>query len=252
MKISKGLGFQGRRRFLGLVGQVATLGAFGIPPHKLGAQARDYGGPAWFPLDELYQRLRRMSKKHPESMMLQELGRSVQGRPLMAVWVTNPSVPDEKKEHVLLTTLHSGGERIGPSAMLDLLEWLLSAHPAARQIMARQLVVSVPIVNPDGYVAGSFHNANDLDPYNHWTLEGPHQPDKNPEAMAVKKLMDEIQPEVHGDMHGSFLEFHGSIHADTAAAYSNVSVRPYHHEIMRLMNEAALEEGYPSDLLEED
>ena len=72
MKISKGLGFQGRRRFLGLVGQVATLGAFGIPPHKLGAQARDYGGPAWFPLDELYQRLRRMSKKHPESMMLQK------------------------------------------------------------------------------------------------------------------------------------------------------------------------------------
>ena len=203
-------------------------------------------------MEDLYRRIRRLGREHGDFLRLEDLGRSVQGRPLMAVRLSDWSISGEHKEHVLLTTLHSGGERIGPSAMLELVDWLLSGHPLARRILARQQVVCVPIVNPDGYVAGSFHNAHDLDPYNNWTLDGPVQPEKHPEASVIQRLMDELQPEVHGDMHGSFLEFYGSIHADTAAAYSNVSLRPYHHEIMRLMNEAALEEGYPADWLEED
>lgn len=241
-------GARGRRIFL----KAAGLGIFGVAAQRLQAQVRGHEGPAWFPLEDLYRRIRRLGREHGDFLKLEDLGRSVQGRPLVAVRLSDWSVSGEHKEHVLLTTLHSGGERIGPSAMLEVVEWLLSGHPLARRILARQQVVCVPIVNPDGYVAGSFHNAHDLDPYNNWTLEGPVQPEKHPEARVIQRLMDELQPEVHGDMHGSFLEFYGSIHADTAAAYSNVSLRPYHHEIMRLMNEAALEEGYPADWLEED
>ena len=242
-----------RRDFIrvaaGLGGYLTALSTLSPP---LFSQARDYGPPAWIPLEELEERLERLSRQHPKFLKLEVVGKSVEGRPLRVATLTDPSIGDETKEHVLLTTLHSGIERIGPSSMLYLMHWLLSGHPLAREMLRKQRIVCLPIVNPDGYLSGSFHNKNDLDPYNSWTLEGPMEPEKNPEAMAVKRVMDELQPEVHGDMHGSILDFQGSIHADTSAAYSNVSLRPYHHEIMRLMNEAALEEGYPADWLEED
>ncbi len=250
---SRGWVRRNRRDFLRVAGgSGAYLSALSTLSPSLLSQARDYGPPAWIPLEELENRLQQFGRQHPNLMKLEVVGKSVEGRSLWVATLTDFSVADETKEHVLLTTLHSGIERIGPSSLLYLMHWLLSGHPLAREMLRKQKIVCLPIVNPDGYVSGSFHNKNDLDPYNSWTLEGPMEPAKNPEAMAVKRIMDELQPEVHGDMHGSILDFQGSIHADTSAAYSNVSLRPYHHEIMRLMNEAALEEGYPADWLEED
>ena len=242
-----------RRELLATAGGFTSfLGGLSAFSPSLWPQARDYGPPAWLPLQELEGMLQQLSEQHPDLMKLGTMGKSVEGRTLWVATLTDPSAPAETKEHVLLTTLHSGIERIGPSCMLYLMNWLLSGRPIARQTLRKQKIVCLPIVNPDGYVSGSFHNANGLDPYSSWTLEGPMEPEKNPEGVAVKKIMHQLQPEVHADMHGSILDFQGSIHADTAAAYSNVSLRPYHHEIMRLMNEAALEEGYPADWLEED
>jgi hypothetical protein len=65
--------------------------------------------------------------------------------------------------------------------------------------------------------------------------------------------MDEYQPEVHADYHGHNMAFHGYIHVENSgASYSNLSLRPYRSEIIRLMDQAALEEGYPSDEAEND
>lgn len=223
-----------------------------LMPSYLSSQLADYGPPVWFTFEEIRDRLEDMQRRHSQLMNLEILGRSALGRPLFAVRLTDPTVSDELKEHVLFTALHTGVERIGASTMLYLMGWLMSGRPLAREVLRKQVILCMPVVNPDGYVNGTFQNTEGMDPYTNWSLEGPDQPSKSPEAVAVQKMMDEYQPEVHGDMHGSFLEFGGSIHAETAAAYSNVSLRPYHHEVMRLMNDAALEEGYPADWLEED
>jgi len=49
------------------------------------------------------------------------------------------------------------------------------------------------------------------------------------------------------------MAFDGYCHVENSgASYSNLALRSYRHEIIRLMDEAALEEGYPSDEAEND
>ena len=240
---------RGRRAFL----KAAGLGIFAVAHEHLRAQVRGHEGPAWYPLEDLYRRIRRLGRDHGDFLKLEDLGRSVQGRPLIAVRLSDWSIADEHKEHVLLTTLHSGrgADRsqchVGTGGVAALRGILGPGgfSPASRSY-----------ASPSSIRTGTWPAASTMPTILTPTTAGPWRVrcnrKKHPEASAVQRLMDDLQPEVHGDLHGSFLEFYGSIHADTAAAYSNVSLRPYHHEIMRLMNEAALEEGYPADWLEED
>jgi hypothetical protein len=163
----------------------------------------------------------------------------------------------EEKEHILITALHAGQEHSGATSVLYLMEWLLSNDLLAREIRRRQVVVCMPVVNPDSYVnedqTGGLANSRGKDPYADWTVDGPRDPENCPEAVAVQKVMDELQAEVHTDIHGNSLPYPGVYQIEsTGRAYSNISLRPYHHEIIRLMDEAALAEGYPSDQLEED
>ena len=133
------------------------------------------------------------------------------------------------------------------------MRWLLSEDPLAQEILRRQVVVCMPVVNPDGYVLGNSYNTEGLNPCDHWTLDGPVDPDKCPEAAAVQRMLDEYQPEVHSDYHGLDMSFPGYImQENSGGSYGNVSLRPYHYRITQLMDEAALEEGYPSDLQEQD
>ncbi|MDP6112042.1 MAG: M14 family zinc carboxypeptidase [Planctomycetota bacterium] len=206
------------------------------------------GPPVWAPLEKLQALLERRAEEHPDIMSLEEPGRSLEGRPVYAVRLTDPNADDEDKEHVLMTTLHSGGERSATSMVFYMIEWFLSNDPAAREILKRQVVVCMPVSNPDAYVAGT-HGGT----YSEWDLNGPSNPDKMPEAVAVQKMMDELQPEVHADVHGLSMDFERYIMLEnSASSYSNLSLRCFHREIIRQMDDAALAEGYPSDRQESD
>ena len=149
---------------------------------------------------------------------------------------------------MLVTALHSGVERSGTLAVFHLMEWLLSADSLAREILRKQLIVCMPVPNPDCYLQGEHGNV-----YSEWTLDGPRDPASMPEAVAVQHVMDELQPEVDADLHGTALSFDKYIMVENSgAAYSNLSSRCYHREVIRQMDEAALAEGYPSDFQESD
>jgi hypothetical protein len=207
----------------------------------------------WPAFEELQAQLEAWQREHPQIMQLQTLGQSAQGRPLYAARLTDPEADDTDKEHVLLTATHSGVERSATTGVFYLMDWLLSEDPLARKILRKQVLVCMPVVNPDGYVQGSHGNTAGKDPYTAWTLDGPADPPNMPEAVALQQLFDQYQPEVHADYHGLDLSFPGYIMVENSgASYSNAALRPYHHRIMRLMDEAALAEGYPSDQLEQD
>ncbi len=209
--------------------------------------------PTWPSLEKVQARLEDWQRRFRRWAELGVAGRSVQGRPVYVVRLTDPAAPDEHKEHALLTAQHSGLERSGATGLLYLMEWLLSEDPLARDILRRQVVVCMPVVNPDAYVSGSHFNVNKLDPYTAWTLDGPKDPDKQPEAVAVQKVMDEYQAETHADFHGNDMSFDGYVHVENSgASYSNLALRPYHREICRRMDEAALAEGFPSDMGDDD
>jgi hypothetical protein len=207
----------------------------------------------WPPLETLVAQLHQWRREHPRSVQLGVLGKSVQGRPIYAVSLTDSSVDATDKEQVLITALHSGIERSGATTAFHLLKWLLSGDRLACEVLKRQVITCLPLVNPDGYVSGSPANGHGKDPYTAWTLQGPSDAKATPEAAAVQQIMDRLQPEVHADIHGLDLSFPGYIMAESsAAAWSNAALRPYHHEIVDRMNEAALVEGYPSVRPEED
>ncbi|MDP6495302.1 MAG: M14 family zinc carboxypeptidase, partial [Dehalococcoidia bacterium] len=213
------------------------------------AARETYGPPMWPPLKKLGAVLDRWQREYPEAVKVSAPGESVQGRPVWAVRLTDPTVDDENKEHVLITALHSGVERSATMTIFHLMEWLLSGEPLTREILRRQARVCMPVPNPDGYLEEKHDGCLLKD----WTLEGPKEPDKLPEAAAVQKIMDEYQPELYADIHGISMDFERYIMAETSCwSYFPGGGPCYHREIIRLMDEAALAEGYPSDLQESD
>ena len=195
-------------------------------------------------------------KGHPRLFRLETVGRSVQGRPLFAATLTAPG-DGSNKEHFLLTALHAGQEHSGATGVLRIVKWLLSNHPEAVRARATHVFRIMPVVNPDSYAnpdsTSGLANALGEDPYTGWSVDGPRDPARCPEAAAVQQAIDTMQAEVHGDVHGNSLPFEGVYQLESSGrAYSNVTLRPYHAAITRLMDEAALAGGYASDGVEED
>jgi hypothetical protein len=240
-----------RRQLLrrgGALALSAGLAAFGRPA-SAAEQAPPAGGPpVWPPFDKVEAVLKHWARQHADRMRLETLGHSPQGRALYAIRLTDPTTDDAHKEHALVTALHAGLERSGSNTVLSILEWLLSDESVAREVLRRQVVVGMPIPDPDRYEAGKVSPV-----YNQWTLDGPRDAERAVESMAVKRMMDQYQPEVHADIHGTNLDFARYImFENSGASYSNLALRPYHRDIIRQMDEAALAEGYGSDTAEDD
>lgn len=216
-----------------------------------------FGPPCGPTFEKIETRLHDWKKQYPDIFNLNIVGQSVQGRSIYATRLTDPRTSDNEKEHTLLTALHAGQERGGGTGVLYIMQWLLSGDPLAKEILRKQIIAAMPIVNPDHYinwaVINGLGNMLQEDPYTAWNVDGPLHPDRCPEAVSVQKVMDEFQADVHSDIHGNSMPY-PDVYAieESGSAYSNPSLRAYHSEISQLMNEAALAEGYPSDFLESD
>jgi hypothetical protein len=209
--------------------------------------------PLYPSLEEMGARLEEWGRSHSRIFQLHKAGESVEKRPIWMARVTDAGVPEEVKERILISALHTGLERVSAPAVMGILKWLLSEDPAARETLRRQVVYVMPAVNPDGYVRGTHTNANGFDPYTGWTVDGPRDPEKMPEAVAFQRVLDEAQPEVHADVHGHSMDIPGYYHVESSGrAYSNTTLRPFRSAVVRLMDEAAEAEGFGSDYLEDD
>ncbi|HIC33384.1 MAG TPA: hypothetical protein EYO78_01170 [Gammaproteobacteria bacterium] len=207
-----------------------------------------FGPPIWPPFEALQDVLERWSAEHSELMDLQVRGQSREGRPVYAIRLTDPNTSDKHKENVFISALHSGGERTGTATVFYLMEWMLSGDPLAAEILRTQNIICMPVPNPDDYLRGDLGYV-----YSEWNLKGPKDPENMPEGMAVKEVMDELQPDVHADIHGLTMNFTKYIMLENSgSSYSNLGLRCYHREIIRQMDAAALAEGYPSDRQESD
>jgi hypothetical protein len=206
------------------------------------------GPPIWPPYEKIEAVLKHWDGQENANYTLEELGLSVDGRTVYSVTMTDPSVPNENKEHALVTALHAGIERGASTTVMSIIEWFLSSDPRAQDILRNQVVVFLPLVDPDRYEKGHFTPI-----YTEWTTDGPKKPDEIPEAVYVQKIFDAFQPDLHADIHGTSLDFEKYIMFESSgAAYSNNAVRPYHRDVIRQMNDAALEAGFPMDTGESD
>ena len=225
---------------------------------------------------EEYERTLRFWKStYPQWVTLQSRGISGQNMPVYLLKITDSSVPDTDKQICLITTLHCGPERTGTSGAMAFAEWMLSDDPLAVETRRRQIILVMPVVNPLSlFHTDRWRNEHGVDPYAGLGLKGKvwdvttlsiRNPKEAPELMAVLSVVDEYQPEIHADFHGTGLQeyapdqlgtrrtYHGQIMTEiTGSAYSNYALRPWDWRVTEAMIDAGNSAGFPSDRFEAD
>ncbi len=192
--------------------------------------------------------LERWAREAPEALRVETAGESVDGRPILAAYVTDASVPDDDKQHVLFSATHAGCELNSCTGLLHLLRWLLGDDPDARRYRRRYVIGVLPCCDPDGYEelrredppSGYYQRPG---PYLAWTLDGPADPADNPEAVALHGVLERLRPEAHVDVHGLWYE-DATMWESTGISWVTALSRSYEHDLPRLMDDFAERAGF--------
>jgi hypothetical protein len=123
--------------------------------------------------------------------VVEVVGKTVQGRDLHLVTVTNPDVPDARKKTVWLIARQHAWEA-GTSYVLEgALRFVTSEDAEARALRDRVVFKFTPMMDPDGCAAGRERfNANGYDVNRHWDevdLRRKECLERMPEIWYVKK-----------------------------------------------------------------
>lgn len=137
------------------------------------------------------------------ALRVEELGRSVQGRPLYVVTVTEPSGNPDNRPVVWIVARQHSFESGGTWSSEGLLRFLASDSPEAAEIR-RSLVIRVcPMLNPDGVTdGGTRFNARGVDLNRHWNKSDPlsDDPARAPEITLLKKALADWRKEHRLDL----------------------------------------------------
>ena len=194
--------------------------------------------------EEVEAGLRKWETERPGSLRVEVPGRTAEGLPVLLCRVTDTSVSDEDKQVALITACHAGGELNSCTGMLHLIKWLLGDAPLAAKIRRNQIVLLMPMCDPEGYARRRVGNTLGGSPYiGSWSLSGVVDPEKNPEAVAIKKVMDEYQPDIHPDVHGVWMD-ESTMWESTGISWGSGLCRSYIPEIPKAMDQAAEEAGF--------
>lgn len=204
--------------------------------------------------EEVAATLKHWAAEHPDILTLETRGKSVGGHPLYLLKATDPGVQPDDKQIILISSFHSGGERSGCSSAMRFVEWLLSGDPLARETLKKQIVLIMPVLNPDGFIRETNNNDANIDPYTArrgalWDITAGglalKEPENVPEAAAFLGVVDEYKPEVTVDLHGVSGGWRGMQTLETAGpAGSNMALRPWDARVSERLIQAANAAGY--------
>lgn len=140
-------------------------------------------GPNWdldFPsYNQLVADMEQVAINHPDIVILDTLGYSVQGRMILAAKVSdNPSQEENEPEFRIIGN-HHGNELMGIQIGLNMLHYLTDNYGSNTQVthLVNDLETwIIPMMNPDGRTAGTRYNADGVDlnrDYGYmWNAEG--------------------------------------------------------------------------------
>ncbi|HUV04370.1 MAG TPA: M14 family zinc carboxypeptidase [Armatimonadota bacterium] len=124
------------------------------------------------------------------------IGRSVKGKDIPMVAVSDPNVPIELTKRLFIICRQHGDEPASTEAMLNLIEDLaFAADERTADLMSKVSFFVVPMVNPDGAGRYQRRNANKADLNRDWLTLG------QPETRCVRAAIDAIAPDVLIDQH---------------------------------------------------
>jgi hypothetical protein len=121
------------------------------------------------------------------------IGRSVEGRPLHLITVTDGSVTEREKKTVWLIARQHAWETGTSFVMEGALRFILSDDAAAAALRRRVIFKMVPMMDPDGCAKGGVRfNANGYDVNRHWDKVNPRENQwagRMPEIASVKRAL---------------------------------------------------------------
>lgn len=147
---------------------------------------------ALFPTHEEVLSVLQEFQSHPW-IRLHDVGASKEGRPIQVAEITDPDspIPREDRAVTFIFTQQHGNEPAGTPAALDLLREIAAGGPLA-DTLDNQVLLLLPMANPDGATANRRHNAQDLD------VNRDHIHLESPEARALHEVLG--QWDVHAAM----------------------------------------------------
>jgi len=122
--------------------------------------------PPYTPRD--WQRLLADLRDRPTAVV-ETIGKTVQGRNIAMVTVTNPDIPDTGKKTVWLQARQHAWEAGTSYVMEGALRFIISDDPVARALRDKVVFKFTPMVDVDGCANGQVRsNANGYDVNQHW------------------------------------------------------------------------------------
>ncbi len=216
--------------------------------------SRMYISGNWPTLHQIYKTVETLERKHTKFLRCECIGKSVDGRKIISVRLSDFSISDADKQVIIFVAVEHGHERNGAAVLLKLIDWLINSDEG-KNTLTKQIVYIVPVVNVDEYAGkGNLRNRNGVNLFCDYNFDG--STPSQPESQAVWKLLEKIKPDALASLHGlSQDELASGYHRvweSTGVAYSSQYERCYSRKVIDRINVAAEQAGFPQDLGEED
>ncbi len=140
---------------------------------------------------ELGAMLQELARRTPETLHIEEVGTSVEGRALYLVRAGRGS------QRVLMWSQMHGDEPTATSALLDILSYLTHRRkePCVDRILEGATLLVMPMLNPDGAARGQRRNALGID------INRDARDLQTPEARALKAVHQQYRPQFAFNLH---------------------------------------------------
>jgi len=197
--------------------------------------------------EEYQQGLREWEQQCPDRIKITTRGKTLQGNDILLIEVTDFDTPPDDKQVFLYTCTHVSIELNAMTTALHLIKWLLGESELAKETRQKQIVLLMPIMEPDSFVEqrrSSVEKGEGAPCAGYYSWKGVLKPEKNPEALALVGVLDEYLPDVYIDGHG-FAQADATMCQSTGVSGGSALVsRTFAPRIIDAMVEAADEAGF--------
>lgn len=115
---------------------------------------------------QLTEELQNMVATYPDLVTLETAGKSVNGRELWYVKISDNAAQEENEPKLLYIANMHGDEVVGRELMIYLIRQLVTefnSNPRINKLVSNAQIYIMPSMNPDGFESGNRENANGAD-----------------------------------------------------------------------------------------
>ena len=142
-------------------------------------------------ITEITASLNAVVSAHPSIARIEEIGSSVQDRPIYAVVISDNVNDDEAEPEIRITGNIHGDEKTAGMSCLNFIEVLTDNYGTSDMctyIVDNSELWVITILNPDGYVLHQRYNANNVDLNRDFSYMNSSSYWQGPESVAIRNL----------------------------------------------------------------